>query len=361
MHRIGRGSSRFRQPWHGLSLLAALLLSACATVSPPSSSPSPSIAAPLPAAVNVPGGAELRALVEAQDRLYRVGSPLLVANTELCKGNARELLGITAKNKYSYSPEYVNAAQQLYGLGEHLQVMGVLTDSGAAHAGVHRGDKLLTVEGVPLPTGENAERDTAAVLAPLMHGHSRISLTVERDGRRMTLDVPLTHACAFGFELGNTANPIAYADGHRVLVSRGMLDVVQSDDELAYVLAKEMAHNVLDHAGRLRMSATVGGIIDNLTRVHPDLGTMVGMAGVKPMPKQLDATADRLSLYLLARAGYDVDGVVPFWKRIASRYPASMLNGYTALHPATDYRIWAMNKTLALIKQKKAAGEPLLP
>lgn len=339
----------------------ALLLTACAGIVAPPAGRQAETGVPV-AALAAPADVEaLRSLVALQDRLYRVASPLLVDNAELCKGNARNLLGFTAKTRYSYSSAYVNAAQQAFGLDEHLQVMGVLAGSGAARAGVQRGDKLLAIEGNPLPTGENAERDAAMVLAPMMTDRSEVKLQIERDGTPMTLTVPLTYACAFGFELGNTDNVVAYADGHRVLITRGMMNFARSDDELAYVMAKEMAHNILAHASRLQMNATVGEIIDNLSRIHPDMSTMVGMAGVRPMPQDLDATADRLSLYLLARAGYKIEEALPFWKNFASQYPASVLNGYTALHPATDYRISAMEKTLALIKTKRDAKQPLIP
>lgn len=350
-----------RLAWARAAMLAtAALLSACATVPPPAGAPgAPAASAQVQAsAADVEA---LRSLVALQDRLYRVASPLLVDNAELCKGSARNLLGFTAKNRYSYSDEYVAAAQQLLGLDDRLQVRGVLAGSGAARAGVQRGDILIAVEGITLPQGENAERDAAAVLAPMVIDRSEVKLTVNRGGATMTLNVPLTYACAFGFELGNTDYVNAYADGHRILVTRGMMSVAASDDELAYVLAKEMAHNILWHPSRLHMNATVGGIIDNLIRIHPDMSTMVGMAGVKAMPTDFDTMADRLSLYLVARAGYNAERAVPFWRKFAAQYPASMQSSYTALHPSVTQRIEAMEKTAALIKSKKAAKKPLLP
>lgn len=303
----------------------------------------------------------LQALIALQDRLYQVGAPLLINNAQLCGGNARNLLGFTAKNKYSYSSEYINAAQKGLKLNDRLQVMGVLAGGGAARAGVRRGDALLTVDDKPLPAGENAEREAAEVLAPLVTTRSVVRLNVLRDGANLSLNVPLTNACAFGIELGNTDNVTAYADGHRVLITRGMMNALRSDDELAYVMAKEMAHNTLAHTTKQRMNATVGGIIDNLTRIQPDMSTMVGLAGVKPMPQDLDAMADKLSMYMLARAGYNIDGVIPFWKRMASQYPATALNSYTALHPAIAYRASAMEKALADIKAKQAKKKPLVP
>src|SRR3954468_21833553 len=47
------------------------------------------------------------------------------------------------------------------------------------------------------------------------------------------------------------------ADGQRVLVTRGMMNATQSDAELAYVIAKGMAHNILGHATTQRQSSTL--------------------------------------------------------------------------------------------------------
>lgn len=351
-----------------LLLPAALLMAACATpVAPPADGVPPSASARTGTAPSQPApmvSAEqqaLHAMLAMQDQLYRVAAPLLVNNTDLCKKNARNLLGFTAKNRYSYSNEFANAAQKSLGLDDRLQVMGVLAGSGAARAGVQRGDILLAVEDKSLPKGETAEREAASIIAPMMSGRSSIALSVLRGGSRLSANVPLTYACAFGIELGNAENVAAYSDGHRVLITRGMLKAVRSDDELAFVLAKEMAHNALSHPTRQRTSATAGGIIDNLTRIRPDMSTMNGMAGLRPMPQDLDAMADKLSLYMLVRAGYDIDQVVPFWQRMASQYPANMLNGYTALHPSTNYRVAAMEKTIKDIRAKQARKRPLMP
>lgn len=362
------GLSRFVLPnpaYTRLLLLPVALLAACATTAPTDSVPAnvPTAPAPVqaPAPVSAAEARALQELVSLQDRLYRIAAPLLVKNPELCNKNARNLLGFTAKNKYSYSTDFVSASQSLFGLGDRLQVMGVLAGSGAERAGVRRGDILVAVDGTALPQGENAEREAAAILAPLVTSRAKVRLNVARGDTQTTIEVPLTYACAFGIELGNTDNAVAYADGHRILIARGMMNVARTDEELAYVIAKEMAHNVLAHAERQRMSATIGGIIDNLTRLHPDMSTMVGLSGVKPMPQTLDGVADKLSLYMLARAGYGIDNAVPFWKRLAGQYPATVLNGYVAMHPATAYRIAMMERTVKEIRTKQSAKRPLLP
>lgn len=351
-----------------LSLPAcALLLTACATTSqapvqnksePLSKEPVVTLTAPPFASPVVEA---LRELVTQQDRLDRIAAPLLLNNPDLCKHQARNLLGFTAKNKYSYSSEYTDAAQGMFGLGESLQVIGVLAGSGAASAGVRRGDILLAVEERPLPQGQNAERATAAILLPLVGSRANVKLSLQRKGETLNVVVPLTRACAFRVELGNADNVNTYADGQRVMVTHGMLDFVKSDEELAYLIAKEMAHNALSHPAKQRLTGTVGGIIDNLIHVHPDLSMLIGSGGIKAMPQELDAAGDRLALYMLVRAGYNIDGCVAFWQRLAAQYPATVLNGHTAIHPSTAFRVTAMEKAIKEIRAKQAARKPLLP
>ena len=368
MHVITRVVSSLRGN-RKLALLPLALLAACASQVPLTT---PGITLPgTPAAPSVPMASTppaptpqqlmLRDIVAQQDRLYRVAAPLLVNNTELCKGNARNLLGFTAKSKYSFSDELSESAQQLYGMDDRLQVMGVLAGSGAAKAGIRVGDKLDMVEGKLVPPGADAERQAATMLAPLINRGASVRLTMVRNGAPVQVTVPFTRACAYSIELGNADNVNAYNDGRRVLITRGMLNFAANDNELAYVLAKEMAHNSLNHARVQRTNGTAGAIIDNLIRVRPDMSAMAGTSGMKPMPQTMDAAADTLALYMVARAGYDINAAPRFWERLASQYPASTLNGYTAIHPATAYRLSVMDKIVVDVKGKQAGRQPLLP
>lgn len=341
-----------------LAIPLGLLLTGCAiqpTVGPvrppPASAPQ----------IQSPEQLTLRIVVSQHDRLYRVAAPILVNNAELCKGNARNLLGFTAKNKHSYSPDLAMAAQTEFGLGERLQVMGVLPGSGASKAGVRRGDQLVSVENAPVPEGLNAERQAAMMLAPLVATRNNVKLTVLRDGVMVPTTVSLTRACAFSIELGNTDTVNAYNDGRRAMITRGMMNFTQSDTELAYVLAREIAHNTLGHAAKLTITNTVGAVIDNLIKINPDLTGMAGTAGIRPMSQELDAEADRLALYMLARAGYDIGPARGFWDRLAMQYPTSAVSSYTALHPSTGQRLATIERTTREIRERQAARRPLLP
>lgn len=349
------------------AVAAAMLLSACSTV--PLSQPSapvvdasqPAVEAPLVTPRMQAARAALDTMVTQQDRLYRVAAPLLINNVDLCRTAARGLLGFTAKNKWSYPGEYADAAAAVLGYDDTLRVSGVLPGSGAARAGLRKGDLLIAADGRALPTGSGAETAAAGVFAPLVSGRTQLSMTVGRNGQTQVLKVPVTRACAMRVDLGNADNVNSYADGGRIAVTRGMISFAGGDEAIAYVLAKDIAHNVLGHAAVARNTAAIAAIIDNVTRVQPDQAQLAGTGNVKPFAAGQETAADSLALYMLARAGYGVERYKAFWQRLAAQYPASVPNGYMAVHPNLAPRLAAIDKVVADIKAKQAAKKPLVP
>lgn len=305
-------------------------------------------------------GQQLDRLLARQDRVYRLISPLVTKNAVLCKHAARPLLGFTAKNQFGYPPELRGAAEVRLGLGNELQVMQVLDGSGAMRAGLRRGDLLQTIEGRPLPGGPQAEAQAALLVAPLLKSSVTLDVGILRNGSAMVLTVPLTTACAFTVDVGNAPHLNAYSDGRRILVTTGMLDTL-SDPELATILAREIAHNVLRHARTMRSSATLSGVIDALLPARPDLSVFAGSAGLRPMEPKLDQQADHLALYMLARAGHEPSMAIETMERLAQSHPATIPSSYAALHPWTQERAALMRDTLAEIRQKQAARKPLVP
>ncbi len=348
---------------HGLArfakAIALLSLAGCASMTTqPPTGPAPATGpAPSPSPAT---DRQLDALMARQDRVYHVVAPLIARNAVLCKTAARPLLGFTAKNKHSFPAELRGAAESRLKLGEALQVMQVLEGSGALRAGVRPGDVLESIQGQALPQGPQAETEAAKLLAPLLRNATEVDVTVQRNGRPLTMKVPLTTACAFTVDIGNAPQVNAYGDGRRILVTTGMLDAL-SDPELAVILAREIAHNVQQHARAMQMRASLSGVIDALLLPRPDPAAFAGSAGLRPMEEKLDQEADRIAQYMLARAGLDPAVALTTLEQLAQRYPATVTNSYTALHPWTADRAVLMRGTLADIRQKQAAKKALVP
>jgi beta-barrel assembly-enhancing protease len=346
------------------ALICTLVLSSCVETQPltrKENSTSIPLAGNVPTALRNSATTQetLKSVAVLQDRLARVSSPLLLKNYGACKKLSRPLMGFTARNKFSYSPELADDAASALDLSDALQVVGVMPGSGAAKSGLQPGDILVSVDDHLMPQGPTAENDAPAILAPLIADESSIKLSVLRGEKKRTFTVQLTKACAFRVELGNTDIVNSFADGSRIMVTRGMIKFVESDEELAYVIAREMAHNALWHPDKLKSAAAARNIINALKPVYPQPDSEHLTSKLKPVPKEMDALADRLALYMLKRSGYDIAGVIAFWQRLAKQFPQNISYSHTALHPATDYRIAAIEKTIAEIEaQESVAKKP---
>lgn len=303
----------------------------------------------------------LDGLLQRQERVYRVAAPLIIKNAVLCRTQARPLLGFTAKNQYSYSPELAVAARQSLGLDERLQVMQILDGSGAMRAGLKRGDILQTIQDLNIPTGPQAEPETARMLSPILKNLSELTITVVRQNQPITVNVPLTLACAFAIDVGNTQHVNAYADGRRILLTRGLLDWLSTDEDVAVIIAREIAHNVLQHAKQLQQMATLSIVIDNLLLFKPDQVAANSSNGIKITPEKMDQEADRLALFMLARAGYDTANFTRVMQKLVQAPNASQAITYQTLHPWTDGRQSAIQTTIKEIRQKQLAKKALVP
>lgn len=299
----------------------------------------------------------LRSWVARQQRLYRVAAPLLVKNTDLCTRFTRNILGFTAKTQFSYSNDFVDVASAGLGLDDRLQVTNVLPGSGADRAGIEPGDILIAAGERPLPTGADAERAASSVIGDAVQGTTSLELTTLRGGETTIVSVMLTPACAMVIDLGNADSASSYADGRRVMVTRGLLDFVRSDDELAFVLAREMAYNIVATTPRPDIAA----VIDRLHTLHAQAQTLQDDEVLAPVTPAQDAVVERLALYLLARAGVGLDGVHGFWERLAAAFPATEKNSHAAMHAPIETRLAIIDRVAPELEAKQKNKLALVP
>jgi hypothetical protein len=155
--------------------------------------------------------------------------------------------------------------------------------------------------------------------------------------------------CKITFRLVPRAGVGAAADGSEILLSTGLLGFVQDDDELAAVMAHRMAHLLIERAEPQPFLAR--------------LGNAVGVLGERVPEPVFDAAqeraADRVSVFLLARADIDPAVALRFWRRMATLPPGA--NDWLVRHAISADRIEAMTAIAAEIAALRAARQRLVP
>ena len=81
-----------------------------------------------------------------------------------------------------------------------------------------------------------------------------------------------------------------------------------------------------------------------------------------PLPQRsLEARADYVGAYIMARAGYDVHAIKQFWRRIERLSSGEKRPEMDMTHPTTAERLAAFDMTLKEIEEKRERGESLQP
>lgn len=104
----------------------------------------------------------------------------------------------------------------------------------------------------------------------------------------------------------------AYFDGTKIVVFTGLMEAVRNEDELAMVIAHELAHAMQHHVWQ-------GGF--------PDIGLD---------SREVEANADRMGAFLMMRAGFDICK----GRKVFEVFRDKMGEDPTApSHPIPSYRI----------------------
>jgi predicted Zn-dependent protease len=157
----------------------------------------------------------------------------------------------------------------------------------------------------------------------------------------------------FRFGLLDTEDVNAYAaPGGYVLITRGALGLMESEAELAGVLAHELAHVDQKHVVEAIRRSSVflqmrdetqmrGSGLDSLAAV----GTGVLFTGLSRVD---ELQADSLGLIYAAAAGYRSDGLLQFLRHLQTAEGAGSgaLAEWRATHPSTADRIQAVERQL---------------
>jgi len=147
--------------------------------------------------------------------------------------------------------------------------------------------------------------------------------------------------------------------GGKVVVYTGILPLTRDDQGLAVVLGHEIAHAIAEH-GNERMSQEMitqfgGSALSELLKSKPAQTQQLWMgvfgAGAQygvllPYSRTHESEADHLGLIFMAMAGYDPNGALDFWQRMAASSAGKAPPEFMSTHPADETRIAQIRQNL---------------
>jgi len=172
-----------------------------------------------------------------------------------------------------------------------------------------------------------------------------------------------TEECRFTFHYVDNDEVNAFTDeGGQITLHRGLLDYLESDEEIAAVMAHEMSHQIAGHVDESTRSVLLGALLGGLLmggaaaaagvdQDGADAATGMGMnyggrIGLLTFSKEQEREADLLAAYVLARAGFDLQRAGRTFEVLA-KLDGYALSSWNNTHPAGAERIVAWRKAVA--------------
>ena len=124
-----------------------------------------------------------------------------------------------------------------------------------------------------------------------------------------------------------TANAFSIGGG-RIYVNEGTPFFCQDEAELAAILAHEMGHELAGHFRGAHASDASGGWLDGVFGARPsaEAGRRIGSVHQQVDPER-EREADRISIEILERAGYDPHAALSVAQRLAHGAPGGHFSG----------------------------------
>jgi membrane-associated protease RseP (regulator of RpoE activity) len=282
------------------------------------------------------GPTSLRALAAQDLRVATIGYRIGIANSGAC---ARPVMlsGLVLHDISQYDRSTRPAVAQAFAMNGGFGVLGVVPGSVAHQAGLRSQDEIVAINSTSVEDPSAAGRDRQSyqrmdaflkqLQAALVRGPA--DLIIRRGGHLYRARLNGQRGCGGQLALTPSSSLNAWSDGTYVNVSTAIVNFAGTDDELAFVIAHEMAHNILESSETK----------DARSGLFGTLGLGAGSV------KRGEIAADSYAVSLMNNGGYRPSSAIAFLQRANRR----LWWAVSFDHPGWSRRIATVAQAMALL------------
>ena len=322
---------------------------------------------------------EVETFLERSDRVAELAFPILTSNVELCGKRVTRSIGLSWLLERELPRGYRDVFARRYGVSDSPTLDNVVNGGPAGAAGLRRWDTITAVDGEPV---RGRTRSAIREVFRKAAEDGEMTLTYERDGRTMVTVIAPIPACDVGVHLVQGDQVDALADRNDIYITTGMYRV-ETDEGLQALIGHQLAHITAGHVAATQTRKAIGVAADSVVTVVGNVFLALGAVAASASGDDVDLdepfstgwfftdlaegmfthgnerTADRVSMYMLERAGLDPQTAIDFWRTIALENPETM--PFAERHPVSANRLDSLDTAFAEVAAKRKAGEAMVP
>ncbi len=264
-------------------------------------------------------------LHQRKNRVATIAHHIFIANQAVCP-NTMNNYGFTALSLNRDKHGKLSADGKIWAQALHIgpgsTITTVIPHSAADRAGLQVGDTLLSINKVRWPS--NSEHKAfyqalnSAVKSPSMQ------MTVSRQNKEYGFLLVADKSCDADIILTREQDAEGFASNSSIVIGVGLEQLLEDDNELAFVIAHELAHIILGHTAPEKKKALEKNQQHSI----------------------MEQQADTLGIRLMVNAGYNPEAAVSAIRKLdeANRGPVAKWLDLHGAYLPTEQRIQFVRK-----------------
>lgn len=328
---------------------------------------------------------EVNEFINKSHKLAQISSEILSKGIGYCEklNYTAPHLGMYSWSRYHFEDKWHRAALSKFDLGEEPQIYRVDPFSAAEDAGLKFGDKILEINGQAINYSNYSSY--VDLLQEAINSNETIIFTIRRKNNDYKVSVKPKTGCKShvllipNFSDFNTRLRYFYFDSifSTLWISKGLMDFLKSDEEIALVISHELAHGARKHheANNLRKGigwlagALLGGTLDaflgTISGKEEDEFVSIlaekGLSWAGKVTEHQEKQADYDALHLMAMAGYNIENSAISWRKTEEFIDPNYQGLFRFFHPMLEDRFLSIEAVKRVVIEKNNNGSSLIP
>ena len=288
-------------------------------------------------------------MIDASKILHQISWPILKENKDICNNKDSYSLGILFATEKDL-PERDSAFFRVL-FNENINtyylkkfnamsfpiVISVAKNSPAYKATLNENDVILEIN-------EQNVSNFRKKLKESLAQSSVTHFTILRNDKIIKKSIQGIKACNYNVQAIPAPSPNAFADGEKVFVTLAAIKLARTEDELAFLIGHELAHNIYHY------NYKKGSEANSLAINYLDMPKLKNLNSFFLFSTQSKETeADLKGVEIAFKAGYALENVNDYWRRLSVFNP-SLISSSSSIYKSNALRAIMISKTLKRLK-----------